>query len=125
MDHRRRNRSVDGKQVNVQRLKEYRAKLVVFPRNGKKLKKGWKTDSTPADASVVAQSFAHKTMAHVATVTREAPRKITKAEAEATVTRTLKAAWNDARLLGYREKRQKEKADKAAQEALKGDKAAK
>merc|ERR1711988_1307056 len=40
VDHRRRNRSVQGKSANVQRLREYKANLVVFPRNGKKLKKG-------------------------------------------------------------------------------------
>merc|ERR1711981_635053 len=35
VDPRRRNRSVNGKQTNEQRLREYRAKLVVFPRNAK------------------------------------------------------------------------------------------
>merc|ERR1711964_189875 len=40
---RRRNRSVEGKQANEQRLREYKAKLVVFPRNGagKQVKKTW------------------------------------------------------------------------------------
>merc|ERR1711977_377337 len=38
VDHRRRNRSVQGLAANTQRLREYKAKLVVFPRNGKKLK---------------------------------------------------------------------------------------
>merc|ERR1711998_325538 len=37
VDPRRRNRSVEGKMANVQRLREYKANLVVFPRNGKKL----------------------------------------------------------------------------------------
>ncbi|MBO1362175.1 ribosomal protein L13e, partial [Acetobacter sacchari] len=36
VDHRRRNRSLEGLQANVQRLKTYKAKLVVFPRNAKK-----------------------------------------------------------------------------------------
>merc|ERR1712216_551815 len=52
VDPRRRNRSVNGKQANEQRLKEYRAKLVVFPRNAKKSKKGWKADAGAADTSV-------------------------------------------------------------------------
>merc|ERR1712227_562148 len=73
VDPRRRNRSVQGKQANEQRLREYKAKLVVFPRKG----------------------------------------------SQANVTRELKAAWNDARLCGYRKKRAEEKAEKAAQEALK------
>merc|ERR1719473_55511 len=55
VDPRRRNRSVEGKQANVQRLREYRANLVVFPRNGKKLKQGWKADSTAEETSVAQQ----------------------------------------------------------------------
>lgn len=38
VDHRRRNRSLEGFQTNVQRLKTYKAKLVVFPRVPGKLK---------------------------------------------------------------------------------------
>merc|ERR1719315_1019553 len=32
VDHRRRNKSVEGLQMNVQRLKEYRSRLIIFPR---------------------------------------------------------------------------------------------
>jgi hypothetical protein len=35
--------SEEGKKLNVERLKAYKAKLIVFPRNAKKPKKG---DST-------------------------------------------------------------------------------
>merc|ERR1711959_700896 len=97
VDPRRRNRSVEGKQANEQRLREYKAKLVVFPRNAKKTKGGW---------TAAAGEF----------------RKITADEAKANTTRALKAAWNDARLVGYRAKRAQEKAEKAAQEALKKSK---
>lgn len=38
VDHRRRNRSLEGLQANVQRLKTYKAKLVIFPRHAKKVK---------------------------------------------------------------------------------------
>merc|ERR1712094_9389 len=48
--------------------------------------------------------------------------KITSEMKEANVARTLKAAWNDARLCGFREKRAAERAEKAAQEALKNSK---
>lgn len=38
VDHRRRNKSMEGLQANVQRLKEYRARLILFPRKkGKRL----------------------------------------------------------------------------------------
>lgn len=43
VDHRRRNLSEEGKALNVERLKAYKARLIVFPRNAKKPKKG---DST-------------------------------------------------------------------------------
>merc|ERR1719149_593823 len=32
VDHRRRNKSVEGQEANVQRLRDYRSKLVVFPK---------------------------------------------------------------------------------------------
>ncbi len=40
VDHRRRNSSEEGKKVNVERLKVYKTKLVVFPRKADKPKKG-------------------------------------------------------------------------------------
>lgn len=43
VDHRRKNRSLESLQQNVQRLKEYRSKLILFPLNAKKPAKG---DST-------------------------------------------------------------------------------
>ena len=38
VDHRRKNRSLEGLQTNVQRLKTFKAKLVVFPRRARKFK---------------------------------------------------------------------------------------
>ncbi len=40
VDHRRRNLSEEGKQLNVERLKEYKTRLIVFPRKAGKPKKG-------------------------------------------------------------------------------------
>ena len=40
VDHRRRNRSLESLQSNTQRLKEYRSKLILFPRKASKPKKG-------------------------------------------------------------------------------------
>lgn len=44
LDVRRRNKSVESLQQNIQRLKEYRSKLILFPRGGKKLHKGEATE---------------------------------------------------------------------------------
>ncbi len=40
VDHRRRSKSEEGQTINVDRLKEYRSRLVVFPRKAGKPKKG-------------------------------------------------------------------------------------
>nr|CAD7260237.1 unnamed protein product [Timema shepardi]CAD7569839.1 unnamed protein product [Timema californicum] len=52
VDHRRRNKSIESLQQNVQRLKEYRSKLILFPIHpSKKLRKGEAT--ARADARLV------------------------------------------------------------------------
>jgi large subunit ribosomal protein L13e len=52
VDHRRRNHSLEGLQTNVQRLKTYKAKLVVFPRRARKFKAG---DSAPEELATATQ----------------------------------------------------------------------
>ncbi|CAL2244128.1 unnamed protein product [Prunus armeniaca] len=52
VDHRRKNRSLEGLQANVQRLKTYKAKLVVFPRRAGKFKAG---DSAPEELANATQ----------------------------------------------------------------------
>lgn len=52
VDHRRRNRSLESLQANVQRLKTYKAKLVVFPRSARKFKAG---DSAPEELATATQ----------------------------------------------------------------------
>ncbi|KAJ1419953.1 Ribosomal protein L13e [Sesbania bispinosa] len=52
VDHRRKNRSLESLQANVQRLKTYKAKLVVFPRRSRKFKNG---DSAPEELATATQ----------------------------------------------------------------------
>ncbi|WOL17426.1 60S ribosomal protein L13-1 [Canna indica] len=52
VDHRRKNRSLEGLQANVQRLKIYKAKLVIFPKRARKFKAG---DSTPEELATATQ----------------------------------------------------------------------
>lgn len=40
VDRRRKNKSLESRQRNIQRLKEYRSKLILFPINEKKIRKG-------------------------------------------------------------------------------------
>ncbi|CAM9288581.1 unnamed protein product, partial [Hapterophycus canaliculatus] len=53
VDHRRTNKSEESFATNVARLKEYRAKLIVFPRGSKHLPK--KGDSTPEEQAAATQ----------------------------------------------------------------------
>merc|ERR1712200_61233 len=52
VDTRRRNRSFESLQNNAQRLKEFQSKLILFPLNAKKPKKG---DATPEEISKATQ----------------------------------------------------------------------
>ena len=52
VDFRRRNKSVESLQANTQRLKEYKSKLILFPLNSKKPKKG---EATPEEISKATQ----------------------------------------------------------------------
>lgn len=55
VDHRRRNKSVESLQVNTQRLKEYKSKLIIFPRHpNKKLRKG---EATVCQLFIMSISF--------------------------------------------------------------------
>uniref|UniRef100_A0A182NFJ9 60S ribosomal protein L13 n=1 Tax=Anopheles dirus TaxID=7168 RepID=A0A182NFJ9_9DIPT len=53
VDPRRQNKSVEGQQQNVQRLKEYRSKLILFPiHRNKKVRKG---EATPEECNLAKQ----------------------------------------------------------------------
>merc|ERR1712203_1343361 len=52
VDHRRKNKSVESLQLNAQRLKEYKSKLILFPINAKKPRKG---DSSQEELNVATQ----------------------------------------------------------------------
>ncbi|KAJ0027490.1 hypothetical protein Pint_36064 [Pistacia integerrima] len=54
VDHCRKNRSLEG-QANVQRLKTYKAKLVVFPRRARKSKFSKYGDTKPARDIMLAE----------------------------------------------------------------------
>jgi len=111
VDHRRRNKSEEALQKNVQRLKLYKSKLIVFPRHptSQKAKKG---DSTKEDQKAAKQ--------HVGAVlpieqpsARQKARKISSKEREAKVVAEHRKRLTDAKLWGLREKRAKEKAEAA------------
>merc|ERR1712010_238967 len=78
VDHRRRNKSVEGQEANVQRLREYRSKLVVFPKHAKHKKKGWVETADPA--TVVEQQAGQVVMPAAAKSNKCKARAITQDE---------------------------------------------
>jgi len=106
IDHRRKNRCEEGYQQNVTRLRKYRAKLVIFPRNPKKEKKG---DSKKEDRAKAVQVFSDHVLRIRQTISKEKPRKITEEERKVSVYAVLHKARKDAQLKGVREKRAKDK----------------
>ncbi|KAH6569891.1 hypothetical protein BASA50_003634 [Batrachochytrium salamandrivorans] len=109
VDHRRRNRSVESAQGNVERLKEYQSKLIVFPKKANKPKKG------DADAATVATATQLKgaLMPITQLVSTDISRKITGTPAVHAFA-ALRKARSDKRLFGARDKRAKDKAEEEA-----------
>ncbi|KAL1928679.1 hypothetical protein VTP01DRAFT_2465 [Rhizomucor pusillus] len=110
VDHRRRNRSQESLELNVQRLKAYKAKLIVFPRKAGKPKKG---DSEAAElASAVQFRGAILPIEQVSNVPEA--RAISAEEKNVSAFDKLKEARKDARTWGYREKLARQKAEEEA-----------
>lgn len=121
VDHRRKNRNAEALSLNVDRLKAYRAKLVVFPRNAtsKRIKKG--DADKEKRKNIAAQQSIDATFPATVKPAKLKARKITSAERDATVTTVLRKARTDALLWGRREKRAKDKAAAAAGKKKGGD----
>jgi large subunit ribosomal protein L13e len=119
VDRRRRNKSEEGFKKNVQRLKLYKSKLVVFPRNAhsKKAKKG---DSTKQQLAQAGEQVLGTVLPVHTPVVKQKARKIAPKEREGKpVTAILRKALTDSKLWGMREKRKKEK--EASAKAPKGE----
>nr|AAW47633.1 ribosomal protein L13 [Pectinaria gouldii] len=99
VDFRRRNKSTESLQQNVQRLKEYRSRVVL-------LKKNPMPDNV--QTSLSAGQFAIKKQPK----SRERPQKLTEEDKKFSAYATLKKERVDSNLKGIREKRAKEKENK-------------
>lgn len=116
VDHRRANHSQESLQTNVQRLKEYKARLIVFPRKANKPRAGDASKEELAQATQLSGEIiplTKPTGVQFVAVTDEM--KAFNAHS------TLRIARNDARLKGIREKKAKggaaEKQDAGAEDA--------
>ena len=100
VDHRRRNRSMESLQLNAQRLKEYRSKLIVFPRRKGKPKAG------DADAAELAnaQQVVGDILPMPSPFAKEKAMVITDAMKEEDCYHKIRMARADYRLFGIRQK---------------------
>lgn len=115
VDKRRKNRSVESLQQNVQRLKEYKSKLIVFPINKKRPHKGDSSEQECRLAQQVAGDILPVKGRQAGD--SEGPRKVTEAEAKFSAFHTVRQARANKKLAAGRAKRAKE------QEAAAKDKA--
>lgn len=107
VDHRRRNKSAESLQVNAQRLKLYKSKLIVFPRKLAKPKKG---DATAEELKLATQL--KKEVLPIKNFTRKVKaRAISDAERKFSSFSMLRKVRADNNMWGIREKKAKEKAE--------------
>jgi len=109
VDHRRTNKSLESLQVNTQRLKEYRSRLILFPKKMSKVHKG---DSTAEECKLATQLTGFIMPIKRAPI-REKAQKITDEMKKFEAYRTLRRARADKRLKGYREKKAREADEQA------------
>jgi len=114
VDPRRQNLSEEGLKANVERLQEYRKRLILFPRRNGKTKEG---DASAEDIKnaknaekIVASTAAALPIKNVIEFEEGA---ISSFKGEENAYRKLRDARSEARLVGVREKRAKAKAEEA------------
>lgn len=106
VDHRRQNKSTETFDLNVQRLKEYTSKLVIFDKKTSKL-----------EIAQFAQASAAATFPVEQPAVESAPRAVEPRQQSAFT--TLRLARSDKKYKGIREKRAKEKAEAEAEKKKK------
>lgn len=117
VDPRRQNLSEESLKLNVERLQEYKKRLILFPRRSSKPKKGdasaEEVKKAKSGENVLSHVGRHESLA-VTNVVDVPEVKISEVEGQENAYKTLRKARSDARLVGVREKRAKAKAEEAA-----------
>eukprot|EP00796_Vickermania_ingenoplastis_P002325 gene2325-1461_t len=114
VDGRRKNKSEEGLNINVQRLKDYMSKLVLFPINHKKVQKG---EASDAECKAAKQDRSRSVSLSLVRPAAEAPRKVTAEEKSKNVYKFLKKNHSAVRFFGARTARKAKR--EAAKEATK------
>eukprot|EP01016_Furgasonia_blochmanni_P035812 TRINITY_DN4006_c0_g1_i4.p3 TRINITY_DN4006_c0_g1~~TRINITY_DN4006_c0_g1_i4.p3 ORF type:complete len:244 (-),score=98.10 TRINITY_DN4006_c0_g1_i4:212-871(-) len=117
VDHRRKNKNVEAFQQNVQRLNDYKARLVLFPRKTGQAKKGLIND-TAADPKTaqVTQNTGRVVVPVPVRKLREKAVTLTKDLKDKRVYRILRQERTNAKWVGIREKRAKQAEKKQNQQ---------
>lgn len=112
VDPRRQNLSTESLSANVARLKEYRARLILFPRKTGQQKKG---DATKEEVAGVKQTVSNLKqglpIVHADKTIKEISKSDLPEPVEGGAYRKLRDVRSEARHRGMREKRAKDKAD--------------
>jgi large subunit ribosomal protein L13e len=107
VDHRRRNKSEESLALNVQRLNEYKSKLVLFPRNSKKTAKG---EASAEELAKVTQLKGTVLPLKTGQDTTLQVGKIADYDSKTRVFEVLRRARADAKMVGIRQEKAKKKA---------------
>ena len=110
VDHRRKNKGTESLQTNVQRLKEYKSKLIIFPKKVSAPKAG---DSEASELAVSSQ-LQGKIMPIVVNKPANKARVITEEEKKVNVFKAMRVERANRRLAGIRARRKKEAEEAAA-----------
>ena len=110
VDHRRKNKGTESLQTNVQRLKEYKSKLIIFPKKVSAPKAG---DSEASELAVGTQ-LQGKIMPIVVSKPANKARVITEEEKKVNVFKAMRVERANRRLAGIRARRKKEAEEAAA-----------
>ncbi len=109
VDHRRKNRSVEGLELNKNRLLAYANKLALFPKHAGQMKKGLVNDS----AKEVTESAAQVSQIALPKISNRAKAmELTKEMKDKKVYQVQKQEEMNMKWRGIREKRAREEADK-------------
>jgi len=111
VDSRRQNLSEESLAANVARLKAYKARLIVFPRKGGKPKAGDSKDVDLSKTETVHNLGSALPIIPVAESVAEIKKSEMPKPIEGGAYKALRKARSDARLVGVREKRAKEKTE--------------
>lgn len=112
VDHRRTNRSVSTMAANVDRLKQYKSQLIVFPRRSNAKPRGG--DSSAELTSQAAQNSVKSLFPIRQPVLAIETANLADARAKTGAYRTLRIERCNARMVGIRERNAKEAAEQAA-----------